>query len=94
MKIENEKLFVFSVFTFTEPAQFPNQNLNFNRGLMFLDLRKLKCELFFSDVAGKLISSVFNDVFLFYWLGLQGQQTDLVILDHLRISPKEVSSIH
>ena len=26
-------------------------------------------------------------MFVFYWLGLQGQQTDLVMLDHLRISP-------
>ena len=26
-------------------------------------------------------------MFVFYWLGLQGQQTDLVMLDHLRIFP-------
>ena len=51
MKIENEKLFVLLVFTFTKPTQFPNQNLNFNRGLEGIWYMHLKiCVLLFKNM--------------------------------------------
>ena len=34
---------------------------------------------------------MFNDVLLFYWLGLQGQLADLVVLDYSIISPYNVA---
>jgi hypothetical protein len=34
------------------------------------------------------MSSIFNEVLYFYWLGVQGQQADLVLQDYGIISPK------
>jgi hypothetical protein len=39
-------------------------------------------------VAYKLMSSIFNEVLNFYWLGVQGQQVDLVVRDYAIISRK------
>ena len=35
------------------------------------------------SVGAKLMSFIFHDVSSFYWLGLQGQQADFVVLDYL-----------
>ena len=66
MKIENEKLFGFSVFTLTEPFQFPIQNLNFNRRLTFLDKRKFKRAIGFSVFLHLRFGFAFS-LFYFYF---------------------------
>ncbi len=37
-------------------------------------------------MAHKLMSSIFNEVLYFYWLGVQGQLADLVLRDYGIIS--------